>query len=83
LIQGRFLFQLAVLKSAAGYCLNPFASGTFFILGHEQIHYGETRLNPFGSGTFFIQKTVEISTDLYESLNPFGSGTFFIRIFYV
>ena len=80
LVQGRFLFRLAPNRKFTGKGLNPFGSGTFFILTQHLATAEQTGLNPFGSGTFFIQY-FDTKTLFANGLNPFGSGTFFISKF--
>ena len=53
LVQGRFLLPRKK-KYQWNMCLNPFGSGTFFIVMQETLRCRRYCLNPFGSGTFFI-----------------------------
>ena len=55
LIQGRFLFEVKVVKPRGNSCLNPFGSGTFFIRPPRELARGvEVVLIPLVQGRFLF-----------------------------
>ena len=79
MVQGRFLFAGALQNIYRPFGLNPFGSGTFFILTANYYLLVGKVLIPLVQGRFLfaVWKLVE---KVLESLNPFGSGTFFIPV---